>query len=245
MMIKASAPPMPCRRNDGHQMTRSPTTSPFALPVQVQSSSTLSPGNHVNLRLIDWIWNVRGSVPLPPGQSSEDAFERLDPLFQEYGTTHERTSDTLTFTKKDQPAQDKMSVFDAGVLQIEQNASGAVLRYRMSSRALLFCFLAPLLFVGFGQLNIALGKLEGQKTEAADKAKKDKKKDEVRELHPIDKFLGAPAPEKPKKDKEKEDKHSPTSAYVFACLFALLYGVGRILEDRLIKSRFRKLLNGQ
>lgn len=204
-------------------------------------------GHRINLRLLDWIWNIRGSVPLPPGQSSDEAFARLDPLFQQPGTTYERTGDTLVFSKKDQAAQDKMSIFDAGALQIEPGPGGAVLRYRMASRALLFCFLAPLLFLAFGQLIVAVGMLAGPETEAVDKEKKDEKEKAVRELHPVDKFLGAPAPEKPKDDKKeekKDDRHSPTSAYVFAALFAALYVAGRILEDRLIRTRFRKRLHG-
>jgi hypothetical protein len=55
-------------------------------------------------------------------------------------------------------------------------------------------------------------------------------------------------PEKPKKDGKKSDeddkKPSPTAAYVFAAIFATLYVVGRILEDRLAKSLFRKKLAG-
>jgi hypothetical protein len=68
-------------------------------------------------------------------------------------------------------------------------------------------------------------------------------------MNPIDKALGAPAPEKPKKkdaDKERgdDDKPTPTPAYVFAAIFATLYVVGRILEDRLVRTLFRKRLLG-
>lgn len=199
------------------------------------------------LRLIDWIWNIRGSVALAPGQSSDDAFSKLEPLFLQPGTTFERMGDALVFSKKDQAAQDKMSIFDSGALQVEDSAEGPVLRYRMFSRALLFCFLAPLLFLAFGQLIVGIGMMEGPSTEAADKAKKDEKKDVVRKLNPVDEFLGAPAPEKPKKDdksEKKDDKHSPTAAYVFAAIFATLYVVGRILENRLIKALFQKSLKG-
>jgi len=216
--------------------------STFAMGEHDPAAAT---GYRMNLRFIDWIWNVRGSVPLAPGQSENEAFARLDPLFHEYGTTYEQNGDTLTFSKKDQPAQDKMSVFDHGVLRIEQEPTGAVLRYRLSSRSLLFCFLAPLLFLGFALLTIQVGKLEGPKTEAAEK---DKKKDVVLTQNPIDKFLGAPAPEKPKKDAkdkaEDKNKSKPTSAYVFAALFAALWLVGRVLEDRLVRSLFRKRLAG-
>jgi hypothetical protein len=206
---------------------------------------SLSTGDHVNLRFIDWIWHVKGSLALAPGQSSDEAFDRLDPLFRQAGTSHERTEDTLTFRKKDQAAQDKMSVFDGGVLRIENGVAGAVLRYRLTSRALLACFLAPLLFLGFAQLTIVAGKFQKPSTEAADK-KKDKKDVELPQNW-IDKALGAPAPEKPKKDgkdKDKDKKPSPTPAYVFAAIFATLYVVGRILEDRLIRTLFKKRLLG-
>jgi hypothetical protein len=131
----------------------------------------------------------------------------------------------------------------------------------MTSRALLFCFLAPLLFLAFAQLNITLGKMDKQATEAAKKAGKDpdaKKKanEENKEikLNPIDKMLGAPEPEKPKKDgkdkagdkdKKEDKKFSPTSGYVFTGIFAALYLIGRILEDWLIKRLFRKSLLGE
>jgi hypothetical protein len=204
-------------------------------------------GNGVNRRFIDWIWNIRGSLALVPGQSSDDAFRRLDTLFQEAGTSHERSADTLTFRKKNQAAQDKMSVFDAGVLQVKKDAAGSVLHYRLKSRALLFCFLAPLLFLAFAQATVMIGQWEKASTQSSEK-KPDKKKDVALPQHPIDAFLGAPAPEKPKKDKDKksedEDKPSPKAAYVFAALFATLYVVGRILEARLVKSLFRRKLLG-
>lgn len=202
----------------------------------------------MNSRFVDWIWHIRGSLALAPEQSSDEAFGRLDPLFRQTGTSHDRTNDTLTFRKKDQAAQDKMSIFDGGVLQIEKGVSGPVLRYHLTSRALLFCFLAPLLFLGFAQATIAIGKLEKPATEAAGE-KKSEKGDAELPQNPIDKALGAPAPEKPGKDgagKSEEDdkKPSPTSAYVFAAIFAALYVAGRILEDRLVKALFRKRLMG-
>jgi hypothetical protein len=216
--------------------------SPFAMPGR--SWKSLANGEHVNARFIDWIWNVRGSLALGPDQSNDEAFRRLDPLFGEAGTSHDRTGDTLTFRKKDQAAQDRMSIFDSGILQIEKGVAGAVLRYRLSSRILLFCFLAPLLFLAFAQLTVAVGALEKPQAETAERKKA---KDEVLPQNPIDKFLGAPAPAKPDKKKSAEDqdkKPSPTSAYVFAAMFAALYAVGRILEGRLVKSLFKRSLAG-
>ena len=201
----------------------------------------------MNARFIEWIWHIKGDLALSPGQSSRDVFDKLDPLFHQPGTSHQRMSDTLTFNKKDQAAQDKMSIFDSGVLQVRKGVAGSVLHYHLISRALLFCFLAPLMFLGFAQLTIAVGEYQKPDTEKADKAKKPDKSDMVLPQSPIDKALGAPAPEMPKKDKNKspdDKKPSPTPAYVFAAIFATLYVVGRILEDRLIKRVFRKKLTG-
>ena len=221
------------------------------------SFTVIPPRKSPTLRFFDWIWHIRGSVPLGAVQSSEEAFGRLDPLFEQPGTTRACASDTLTFDKKNQLAQDKLSVFDSGVLQIEQAATGPVLRYHLVSRALLYCFLAPLLFLGVAQLTVSLGELakptaeEKAKAEAKEKAKK-KDKEAALQLNPVDKLLGAPAPEKPddeKKAKEKKKEEdeapkgfSPTPAYVFAGIFAALYVLGRILEAWLIKRLFAKAL---
>jgi hypothetical protein len=190
----------------------------------------------VNLRFIDWIWRVRDSLTLAPGQSSDDAFDRLDPLFREPGTTYQRTHDTLIFSKKNQAAQDKMSVFDGGSLQIDKNADGSVLRYQLTSKALLFCFLASPLFLGIAQFTVVVSHFEKP-------APVEEKKHVDMPMNPIDKALGAPEPYKSKKDDADDDKKlSPRAAYIFSGIFAFLYVVGRILEDRLIKARFKKSL---
>lgn len=213
-------------------------------------------------RFCDWIWHIRGSVPLAAGQSGDQALDRLGPLFDEPGTTSERNQNTITFRKKNQLAQDKMSVFDGGILQVDHAGPDVVLRYDLASGALLACFLAPLLFLGIAQLTIAVGNLEEQSGKVAAKSdgksgkdakKANEKKPEI-VLNPVDKFLGAPAPEKPKKDakgkdgKDKDDggdkKPSPTSAYVFAGIFAALYIFGRVLEAWLIQRLFKKSLAG-
>ncbi len=199
----------------------------------------------MNRRFIEWIWHIRGSVPLAPNQSSNDAFDKLDPLFREPGTEYERTEGRLVFSKKDQAAQDKMSVFDGGVLQVENGPAGPVMRYHLISRALLYCFIAPFMFLAFAQFTIFVGQYQ-QPT--SNEAAKELKKDLERPQHWIDKALGAPAPDKPKTDDKKEDenkdKPSPTPAYVFAGIFAALYVGGRILEDRLINLVFRRRLRG-
>ena len=215
----------------------------------------------MNLRFVDWVWHIRGRLALPPGQSGDDAFSRLNSLFGENGTSYDRAGDTLTFRKKDPAAQDKLSVFNGGTLQIEKSAEGPVLRYHLISRPLLFCFLAPLLFLAFGQLTLTLAKFHKPSTETASTsgktsaAKKPGGKPAAKAeakapdlpMNPIDKFLGAPAPDKKKggeKDGKRDKKPSATAAYVFASFFAFLYVVGRILEDRLVKRLFTKRLAG-
>lgn len=218
----------------------------------------------MNLRFIDWIWHIRGSLALAPGQSGDEAFARLYPLFHETGTSHERTGDTLTFRKKNPLAQDKMSIFDGGLLRIENAPDGPVLSYRLTSRALLYCFLAPLLFLALAGISTVLGIVDKPTAAEAAEAKKEAEQKEkeiaARPQNPIDKFLGAPAPEKPKTEAEKkkeaaekkakgekdepESDHNPIPAYVFAGIFAVLYIGGRILEARLIKRLFRKRLAG-
>jgi hypothetical protein len=191
----------------------------------------------VNLRFIDWIWHVRDSLELAPGQSSEDAFDRLDPLFRQAGTSYQRTNDTLIFSKKNQAAKDKMSVFDGGALRIDNSVGRSVLRYNLTSRALLFCFLAAPLFLAIAQFTVVVSHFEKPTPD------EDKKHTDL-PMNPIDKALGAPEPDNSKKDDTDDDKKlSPKAAYIFSGIFAALYVVGRILEDRLIKARIKKNLS--
>lgn len=201
----------------------------------------------MNHRLVQWIWHVTGSVALPPGQTSDEVFARLDPLFRETGTTRQRDGNRLSFHKRDQAAQDRMAVFDGGELRVERDAEVPVLRYHLTSRALLFCFLAPLLFLGVARLTVIVG--EYNKPTPAEIAAKEKREEAKAKLpmSPIDKFLGAPAPEKPKKkdpkSKDNDDKPRPTAAYVFAGIFAVLYLVGRVGQARLVRRLFRSRLS--
>lgn len=216
------------------------------------------------MRFFDRIWHIQGSLQLAPGLSDDDVFDRLDPLFQQPGTSYQRDGGALTFSKKDQAAQDKMSIFDGGSLRIDVQEAKPVLAYRLKSRALLTCFFAPLVFLAFAQFATVVNALHdgGVETDRAavesDSEDEDEEEDVVR-LHPIDQFLGAPQPKQPGEDDEPEEgeesendekeederKHSPTPAYVFAGIFAVIYLVGRVLEDRLIKRRFRRLLEAE
>lgn len=190
------------------------------------------------------IWHVRGQVALPP-EAAGSVFERLAPLFDQPGTSVEQDGDRLRFAKRDPVAQDRMAVFETGELQVTTGSEGPALHYHLVSRALLFCFLAPLLFLGFAGLAATLY----PDAPAEKKAEKPEAKP-PRPLHPIDQWLGAPAPEKPgaRKDGKEEGggkrgkKPSPTPGYVFAGLFAALYAIGRVLEARLVNRLFQRQL---
>jgi hypothetical protein len=205
----------------------------------------------LKLPLIDNIWRVRGAVPVDPAMSAEEAFARIDPLLRTPGTTLDIEAGALTYSKHNPAAQDKLATFTRGRMWIERAGAGAVLRFDLFSHALLFCFLAPLLFLGFAQLAITVNAWEAAAAKAEEAAQKDKKKDEekpkpVRKLNPIDEWLGAPAPEDPNKKKDKEDEeegtHSPEPGYFLAGLFAALYLLGRWLEPWLARRRFRAAL---
>ncbi|MEH3046261.1 hypothetical protein [Sphingomonas adhaesiva] len=195
-------------------------------------------------RWIETIWHIEGAVPLAPGQTPDDAFDRLMPLFRHTGTTVQQQGDTLTFHKTDPAAQDPLAVFDRGVLEARTTDAAPVLHYRLVSRILLLCFLAPLLFLAFAQATVLVGKLEAPSAEAA-KKKAEKKQIQLPQ-NAIDKALGAPAPDAPKKDKKPDDdkKPKPTAAYVFAGIFAFLYVAGRFLEAWRVRKAFAKRLAG-
>jgi hypothetical protein len=208
--------------------------------------SALAKQGGINLPLIDAIWRVRGELALETPLPAEEAFARLDPLFQATGTTYAVDDDTLIYNKRNPAAQDKLATFTRGAMQIEQREQGTFLRYDLSSTALLLCFLAPLLFLCFALLAVAVNAWEKTSVEASEKSEKDDEKSKpARKLNPIDEFLGAPAPKDPskKKDEKKDDgRHSPKPGYTLAGLFFVIYLVGRFLEPWLIRRRLRTAL---
>ncbi|KPF64396.1 hypothetical protein [Porphyrobacter sp. AAP60] len=199
----------------------------------------------MRLPLIDNIWRVRGELPLDPALSPNEAFARIDPLLRTPGTEILAANETLSYSKHNPAAQDRLATFTRGSFRIERSSAGSVLRFDLFSHALLLCFLAPLLFIGFAQLAVAINTWEKAGTEAAAKPKEDDKPKPVKTLNPVDQFLGAPAPEDPntkKDEKEDEGRHSPNGGYFMAGLFALIYLVGRWLEPWLVRRRLRAAL---
>lgn len=222
----------------------------------------------VSLRLpyVDRIWRVQSSVETDEPLQPAEAFERLEPLFWAPGTDVSADGNSLTYSKSNPAAQDRLATFTAGTLSLEAHQGRTVLSYDVTSTALLLCFLAPLLFLGLGQIAVGLNMLDPpieERSESGDGRGDDKEKekdDEVRELHWIDQMLGAPAPEtkeekekreaeekkengEGEEDEEKDGKHDPYPAYVLAGIFAAIYAVGRILEPYLLKRTFRRALN--
>ncbi len=217
------------------------------------ASRPARPARGFAIPYVDLIWRVRGEVPVDPTLSPEEAFARLEPLLHTPGTTLGVEGGALTYAKHNPAAQDKFATFTRGRLWIERAGAGAVLRFDLFSHALLLCFLAPLLFLGFAQLAVTLNAYEAAAAKAEEAAQKGKKKDDedkpkaVKKLNPVDEFLGAPAPEDPskkkdKKEEEEEGRHSPEPGYALAGLFFALYLLGRWLEPWLARRRFRAAL---
>ena len=221
----------------------------------------LRPTGIMALRIpfIEMIWRAKGAVALPQSISADEAFARLDPLFQTPGTRYVVEGDRLDFAKHNPAAQDRLATFTHGNLRIEHQDGQAWLRFEAASMALLLTFLAPLLFLGFALLAETLNEWEKASVEASamDESKdkdefkdKDKAKDEdkpVRKLNPIDEMLGAPQPEDPgKKKDEKKDEgpHKTDRAYYLAGIFLAIFLVGRMLEPWLLRRTFRKALEG-
>lgn len=210
----------------------------------------------LTLPYIDHIWRAQGTVIVPEPLTTEEAFSRLDPLFQTPGTDFAVEGDTLDYTKRNPAAQDKLATFTRGTLRVAQQPDGTSrVFFNVSSTALLLCFLAPLLFLAFAQIMVTVNAWDKAATEGAEASAKDKAKEEdkakpVPQLHPLDQMLGAPAPEDPakkKKDKDKKDKgkFDPTPAYVLAGLFFVIYCVGRVLEPWLLKRTLRAALSAE
>ncbi len=205
---------------------------------------------------VDWIWRAKGDITLDEPLSAQDAFARLDPLFQTPGTQYAIEGDTLAYAKKNPAAQDKLATFTSGTLRVEKGEHGSQLFFNVTSTALLLCFLAPLMFLGFAQLAHVINDYENRKAPTESSAasprgaKEETKEQKKIELHPIDVMLGAPAPADPDADKDKDEtkKKEPkekirtTPAYVLAGLFLAIFLVGRFLEPWLLKRTFRNAL---
>jgi len=101
----------------------------------------------VNLPYIDRIWRVRDSLTIDPPQLPAETFGKLDELFTVHGTSHLVDGDTLSFTKKDPLAQDRMAIYDKGTLQLVQREQTSELTWDMSSPTLMFCFALPFFFL--------------------------------------------------------------------------------------------------
>ena len=212
----------------------------------------------MNLTFIDWAWRTRGAIDIEPPLSTEEAFRRLEPLVDETTTRRDLDGNRVTYVKTNPAAQDRLATFSKGTFTIEQQGGLTRLLYDAKSNALALVLLAPLFFVGFSQVAVAINKWEESRAEASkDEAKgeKDAEKEEKEPAphHWIDQALGAPAPEtlaqkKARMEKEGKDKKEklPTKpSLVLAGIFLALYILGRFLEPYLLRRTLRRALNGE
>jgi hypothetical protein len=209
----------------------------------------------INLPYVDRIWRVRNTLPLEDGIGAGEAFERLDPLLQTEGTHYTIEGDTLSYTKENPAAQDKLATFTRGTLTVAEENGRRVLAYDLSSTALALCFLAPLFFMALAFLAMGLNTLHPADPDREGKEESEEARPDPR-LHWIDQMFGAPAPETKEEreqrraeerrdgEKEKKEFHASTPAFVLAGIFAAIYAVGRLLEPYLMRRTLRTALRG-
>ena len=198
--------------------------------------------------VIDRIWRSRGVLPVEPPLPAPEILDRLSGLFDEGEFALDRAGKRLDYRKPNPGAQDRLSTFSNGSLELAGDGEGQVLRYDVGSPALLLTFLAPLLFLGLAQGFVLLGQWEESKEASqSEDEDEDEEDDKPGELHWIDRMLGAPEPEDPDKEDEEEseedDDYSPRDAYGLAGLFALIYLVGRVLEPYLLRKTLRRTIH--
>lgn len=202
----------------------------------------------MNLTYFEWIWCIKGKMPVEATEPPAQVLSKVESLLGANDTNYRIDGDTLTFTKKNAVPQDKLSVFDRGTLRV----SNGVFHYHLVSKALLACFFAPLFFFVLGHAGVAMDQWRNPpevvkaKQEAAKKRSLVKPEDVP--MSAIDKFLGAPTPEKKKTGEEigkRNRKPSMETAYNWMGIFFALWIAGRILEHKLVHNLFRKKLAGE
>ncbi|MEE4199675.1 hypothetical protein [Erythrobacter sp.] len=205
------------------------------------------------LRLFERIWRVRSSLPLEEDLSTSQVFERLDPLFQTPGTEVDIAGDTLTYSKANPAAQDKLATFTSGTLTVTEREGAPALAYDVRSTALWVCFLAPLFFAGMALLAMGLNTLDPVDPDRDRSAQEESEEAEPpRELHWIDQMLGAPAPEteeekerrEAEEGEDEEEAHDWIPGAVLAVMFIVIFAVGRVLEPYLLRRTLRTALRG-
>ena len=207
----------------------------------------------MNLPFIDWAWRTRGEIAIEPPLTTEETFTRLQPLVDRESTECDFADDTLTYVKGNPAAQDRLATFSRGMFTVEQHGGLTKVLYDVKSNALALVLLAPLFFLGFAQIAVAINHWEDRKAEAvkADDEADKKEDEEPAPHHWIDEALGAPTPETLEQKKQrmeeegeqKKEKLPTTPSYVLAGLFLFLYILGRFLEPYLFRRTLKRALN--
>jgi hypothetical protein len=114
---------------------------------------------------LDWLWHMRGSVPLPAHASRQAVLNRVAAAFERERKRVERIDGAVTF---DSPLfSDIMSpnwltlvIYDHGRAWIDER--GVTLRYDVRSlHGFIFCLCAAALFAGIGGMRHDVGQAAG------------------------------------------------------------------------------------
>ena len=107
--------------------------------------------------MLDFLWHLRGSVPLDGIATNEAALDRLELLLeQQRKPTTERDANYLAFdaplwSDLFGPNWRAMVIYDQGRLWIDQGLGGRILRYDLRSlHGFVFCLFGAAMFFAFG-----------------------------------------------------------------------------------------------
>ncbi|MDG2528843.1 hypothetical protein [Caulobacter endophyticus] len=107
--------------------------------------------------MLDFLWTLRGSIPLDPTISNEAVIDRVTALLERQQKRPTRPAPDITafetaFLDRGGGNWQSMTLFDRGRFWVERGLEGRLLRYRMRSRVLqmllaVFGVLMPVLAV--------------------------------------------------------------------------------------------------
>ena len=108
--------------------------------------------------MIDWVWHIRGSVPLAGPESS--ALDRIENLLSaQYKSKRERGDDYVKFNdplwqNMLSPNWLAMVLYDRGRFWVDRTLNGPTLRYELRSlHGFVFCLFGAIMFFSVGMLD--------------------------------------------------------------------------------------------
>lgn len=107
--------------------------------------------------MLDYLWHLRGSVPLSGAATNQAVLDRLEGLLEQQRKpivgldANHLTFDAPLWENIFGPSWQAMVIYDRGRFSIDQGIAGRVLRYDLRSlHAFVFCLFGATMFFAFG-----------------------------------------------------------------------------------------------